>query len=556
MMRNLPMPRRMAIFPLLVGLLLGAASLTPSLIPRDWPLQGILAGVSVALGYMVTQFFLTLWRSLEIPVLRGRPALIAHVLLAIPVLAVLAFSVMLTGDWQNSIRVRMNLPELEAFDTTKMLLIAAVTFLALYLVGFLIQSLFNLLRKRLARYIPVTSANVLGLLLAAIVVLIVTRDGVVNRLLKGADSSYAAAQHLSDPSTPAPAKEWQSGSAQSLVDWSLMGKPGRNFVAFGPTRADIEAFNNRPAKDPLRIYVGLAQDNSAEDRADIAFNEMLRVGAFDRKVLVVASPTGTGWMDAASYDVLEYMHDGDVATVAAQYSYLQSPLALIFETNAGLDQATALMNRVYQHWLTLPRETRPKLYMHGISLGAWSSMYAFNPFQMMNEPIDGALWVGPPFPSTLWNQANSARTPGSPIILPEVDDGVVIRYASQFAKPLRSGKPWGRVHILFLQYGSDPIVFYSPSALWREPLWMREKLAPDVSPKLSFTPIVTQLQLTVDLLLSTAPPPGFGHTYHARDYIDAWAAVTEPDNWSDEAAERLKGHCGLSEEVLGCANGG
>lgn len=63
----------------------------------------------------------------------------------------------------------------------------------------------------------------------------------------------------------------------------------------------------------------------------LALEEMIRTGAFRRKILVVASPTGTGWMDPASYDALEYMHDGDVATVAAQYSYLQSPLALIFE---------------------------------------------------------------------------------------------------------------------------------------------------------------------------------------------------------------------------------
>lgn len=555
-MRFLPLPRKMAIFPFLIGLLLGAASLTPSLIPRDWPLQGVLAGVSVALGYMVTQFFLTLWRSLDIPVLQGRAARIAHVVLAIPVVIILVAAVSQSRAWQNSIRVRMDLPELEAVATTKMLLTAAITFLLLYLIGYLLQSLFNMLRNRLARYIPAASANVLGLLLAALVVLIITRDGVVNALLRVADRSYVAAQQLTSPETPKPSDEWQAGSEQSLIDWSEMGKPGRDFVAAGPTAADIQALNGRPAKNPLRIYVGLAQGDSAQDRAEVAFQEMLRVGAFDRKVVVVASPTGTGWMDEASYDVLEYMHDGDVATVAVQYSYMQSPLALIFETDSGLDHAIALMNRVYQHWVTLPQDSRPKLYMHGISLGAWSSMYAFNPFQMMNEPIDGALWVGPPFPSTLWNQANSLRNPDSPLILPEVDNGKVIRYSSQFAPPMRSGKPWGRVHILFLQYGSDPIVFYAPTALWRAPQWMREKPAPDVSPKLSFTPIVTQLQLTVDLLLSTAPPPGFGHTYHAHDYIDAWAAVTEPDNWSDEAAARLKGHCGVSEEVLGCVNGG
>ncbi|AGT11145.1 alpha/beta hydrolase [Paracoccus aminophilus] len=543
-----------SVLAILVGLLLAAASLTPSLIPRDMLFQGVLAGASTAVGYLCMRFFLALWRALEIPELGGRPARIALTILAIPVLATLVFCISQARMWQNSIRSRMGLPDLEATSTVKMLLVALAVFLVLFAIGLAVRGLFRILRDRLARYIPARSANVLGLLLSAVLLIVVTRDGVVNAALKVADQSYVAAQRLTDPATPAPAQSWKSGSAPSEIRWDMMGAPGRDFVESGPSRADIEAFNHRPAQEPLRIYVGLAEADHAQRRAEIALAEMIRVGAFERKILVVASPTGTGWMDPASYDVLEYMHDGDVATVAAQYSYLQSPLALIFETDSGLEQAEALMHVVYDHWARLPPDRRPKLYMHGISLGAWSSMYAFNVFQMMNEPIDGALWVGPPFPSTLWNQANSARDPGTPFVLPELDEGRVIRYASQFAKPLRSGKPWGRIHILFLQYASDPITFYAPSGFWRAPVWMHEPKAPDVSPLLSFTPLVTQLQLTVDLLFSTVPPPGFGHTYHAHDYIDAWAAVTEPAGWSEAAAAALKGHCGQGE-MLGCANG-
>lgn len=374
-------------------------------------------------------------------------------------------------------------------------------------------------------------------------VLVVTRDGVVNNALKIIDSSYAAAQHLTTPQTEAPTASWQSRSEQSQIDWALMGEPGCQFVLGGPQQEDIAAFTGRPATNPLRIYVGLAQGSDPVVRAQLALDEMIRTGAFERKILIVASPTGTGWMDPASYDALEYMHDGDIATVAAQYSYLQSPLALIFETDSGLEQATALMQAVYEHWVSLPQGQRPRLYMHGMSLGAWSSMYAFNTFQMMNEPIDGALWVGPPFPSTLWNQANSARRASSAYVLPEIDEGQVIRYSSQFAMPERSGNPWGRIRVLFLQYASDPIVFYTPSSLWREPVWIREPAAPDVSPALSLTPIVTQLQLAVDMALATVPPDGFGHSYHARDYIDAWIAVTSPRDWSEDMTERLKEHC-------------
>ncbi|MDT1060554.1 alpha/beta-hydrolase family protein [Paracoccus sp. CPCC 101403] len=543
-----------SVLPLLAGLLLAAASLTPSLIPRDWVMQGALAGISTAAGYLVTVFLLALWRTLQIPILSRKWAMICHSVLAVPVLALLVRCIALSDDWQNSIRERMQMPPLEAANTTKMLLLAAAVFLVLVVLGWTLQGLFNLLRNRLARYIPAASANVLGLLLAALIVVTITRDGVVNWALKVADSSYAAAQHLTDPSTAPPTEGWRSGGPGSLADWDLMGKPGRDFVLDGPRAAAIQAFTGRPAHEPLRIYVGLAQEKSAEARARVALAEMIRVGAFDRKILIVSSPTGTGWMDPASYDALEYMNDGDVATVAVQYSYLQSPLALIFETESGLEQATATMRAVYDHWRELPADARPRLYLHGISLGAWSSMYSMNPFQMMNEPISGAFWAGPPFPSELWRQANTARRPGSPFILPEVDEGEVIRYASQFAPPDRSGRPWGRLRILFLQHASDPIVFYNPASLWRAPEWMHEPPAPDVSPRLSFTPIVTQLQLAVDMLVSTSTPPGFGHIYDADEYIDGWVSITAPQGWTAEDTARLKAKCGKGG-LIGCDNG-
>ena len=131
------------------------------------------------------------------------------------------------------------------------------------------------------------------------------------------------------------------GSPDSLIDWKAMGQPGRNFITTGPDAAAIEAFSGRPALDPIRVYVGRANADTPRDRAELALAELKRRNAFDREVLVVVSPTGTGWMDPGSPDPLEYMHNGDIATVSVQYSYLNSPFALVFETRTGLDQATA-----------------------------------------------------------------------------------------------------------------------------------------------------------------------------------------------------------------------
>lgn len=129
---------RFSVLSLLNGLLLASASLTPSLIPRDKLFQGVLAGVAMASGYLVMRFVLALWVALEIPMLTGRAARIAKIILAIPVFGVLVLCVWKSRDWQNSIRLRMDLPELEATNTLKVLAITLVVFLLLFLIGLLV----------------------------------------------------------------------------------------------------------------------------------------------------------------------------------------------------------------------------------------------------------------------------------------------------------------------------------------------------------------------------------------------------------------------------------
>lgn len=550
-----PAPRvfGLPILPLLLGALLFAASLTPSLIPRLWVVQGALAGFVAALGYMLGQFLLTVWRAIELPRLSGRAALIAHAVIAVPVLGVWVFAVVRSAHWQDTVRVRVGMEPTGDAQTLGVLLLAALVFGICFALGWLVQSSFDATRRRLYRVMPQRTANLLGLLLVTALLVVVTWDRLVPYTLEALDRSYEAAQQLFDIAPPPPTDATVPGGPGSLVDWGAMGQPGRNFVTSGPDAAAITAMTGRPARDPIRVYVGRAQDDDPVARAEIALEELKRLGAFDRRVLIVASPTGTGWLDPAGFDPVEYLHDGDVASVAVQYSYLQSPLALIFETRTGLDQATATMRAVYRYWTSLPRDRRPAFYAHGLSLGAWSSMHAFNAFEIINDPVQGALWTGPPFPSDLWNRAVSARRAGSPYVLPRVGDGSLVRFMSQFAGPDRAYADWKGLRIVFMQYASDPIVFYEPASFWRPPTWMREPPAPDVSPEMAFLPLVTQFQLAMDMAMSTAVPHGFGHNYLAEDYIDAWIAVTAPEGWAEEDVARLKEWCG-PEWGAGCRN--
>src|SRR5262249_41165027 len=62
---------------LLLGTLFFAASLTPTLLPRSFLTQGVLAGCSLAAGYGIGVFGRWLWAYMELPQPKGRPLRLA-----------------------------------------------------------------------------------------------------------------------------------------------------------------------------------------------------------------------------------------------------------------------------------------------------------------------------------------------------------------------------------------------------------------------------------------------------------------------------------------------
>ncbi len=63
---------------------------------------------------------------------------------------------------------------------------------------------------------------------------------------------------------------------------------------------------------------------------------------------------------------------------------------------------------------------------------------------------------------------------------------------------------------------------------------------PDVSSDLRWYPVVTLLQLALDMAMATTAPMGHGHVYAPEHYIDAWIEVTGVQGWRAEQITRLK----------------
>lgn len=529
----------------LIGLLLGtlffAASLTPSLVPRPFLIQGVLSGTCFAIGYGIGVFLFWLWTYLELPKLKGRISHAAKITAMAAAILTAAVFLWYAADGQNSVRSLMGLEKVESAHPFKTGLIALITFVILIALARLFQLIYRSSSRWLDRYIPPRLSRFTGFMIAAIIFSMAI-NGVLFRLgLHVMDSSYRKFDALIEAEVPQPQDPLKSGSAASLVKWDELGRMGRSYVSSGPDAAQISSFTGRPAQNPLRIYVGMRSAETAKERAKLALAEMIRVGAFERSLLLITIPTGTGWVDEMGIDPVEYLHDGDIASVAIQYSYLASWLSLLVEPGYGSETATALFDEVYNYWTKLPKDSRPKLYLYGLSLGAMNSQLSSELFQVLGDPYQGALWSGPPFTSRLWRSITNHRNEGSPQWLPEFRDGSYARFTNQNNALKLLNSHWGPMRIVYLQYASDPIIFFDPKDFYREPDWMKTPRGPDVSPQLKWYPVVSMLQIGIDLMLATTTPIGHGHVYAPQHYIDAWVEVTDV-KWSQADIDRLKEH--------------
>ena len=530
---------------LLLGALFFAASLTPSLLPRTSLTQGVISGFSLAAGYGIGAFGAWLWIYMKLAQPNARSLRVARLAAATGCGIVAIIALWQAAQWQDSIRKLMGLEPVEAAYPIEAALIALTVFAILIAFARLFRMTLRFVSTRGSRFLPARVSNVVGVI-AAIGLFWLVNDGIFFRgFLRLNEASFREYDALIQPTTAAPTDPQKTGSRASLLAWDKLGRAGREFITAGPTREDISAVSGRPALAPIRVYAGLRSAETPEARAALALEELKRVGGFERSVLIVVTPTGTGWVDPAALDSVEYLHDGDIASVAMQYSYLASWLYLLVDPGYSADAARALFSAIYGYWITLPKDKRPRLYLHGISLGAERSEQATDLIEVMGDPFNGALWSGPPYSSRLWRWVTDHRNAGSPAWLPRFRDGSFVRFMNQYgeaAEPEGPNAAWGRMRIIYLQYASDPATFFEYRSLYREPDWMRPPRGPDVSPQMRWYPIVTLFQLMVDMFMSTDAPIGYGHVYAPAHYIDAWIEVTDVRNWSAEEIKRLKQH--------------
>lgn len=535
---------------IVIGLYFLALSLTPSLLPRAGYAQGLNSGVAFMIGYGLGAGAYALMRFLSVPQARGR----VRVALLSVSLALIALQASLAiwryVGWQNQTRLAFGMEPLSPL-VWPVIAIVAVAVAALVLV--IARSLRLLFRKAddlFNRWLPRRLAVTLAGVVLVAVLWWVLSGAFVNAFFTTSNWIFSGRDLQSNPGDEQPLQPERSGSPASAVDYEHMGRQGRSFVASGPSAEDINDYTGGGALEPIRAYVGLRSADTLEERAELVLDELQRAGAFDREILVLATVTGTGYLDPAGVDPLEYLWNGDTAIAGVQYSYLPSWISLLADQDVVRETSRVVFRTVHDYWATLPEGDRPQFYLYGLSLGSTGVEAVLSSVDILNEPIDGALMVGPPFINEMHAEITAARDTGTPPWQPVFNQGRTVRFtAEQYG--LDEGGTWGPTRLVYLQHGSDPVTWFDGTLAFTSPEWLEPgQRAPDVAETMAWYPIVTMWQVLLDMPAAGSIPEGYGHLYTHRANLDAWAGVTRPASWAAADADALGEHLRQRAERL------
>ncbi|WP_250003581.1 alpha/beta-hydrolase family protein [Actinoplanes sp. M2I2] len=513
------------------------ASLTPSLLPRPVLLQGVVSGLTATMGYATGAALGAVVRRFR---RHGNPRAArigwGVVFVAGPVLG-LVFLALGTG-WQQELRARVGLERMVTYDILRIVGVSVLTFVLLLLLGRSLRLATRQIARQAGRFLPKPVAYGTGFAIVTLLAVGFVDGFAQERLLDVADRTASITDGGTDAAARRPVTGLRSGGPGSAAPWDTLGRQGRTFVGTGPAAEDLSAFTGTAAAAPIRLYAGLRSAGSARERAQLLVREMDRTGAWSRAAIAVIVPTGTGWVDSAVTDSLEYMYGGDTALVSMQYSYLPSWISFLTDRSKVRETATELIGAVRERWAAMPPRTRPQLLLSGESLGSYGAESAFAGLSGLTGAADGVLLVGPPFANPIHRHLTDTRAAGSPVWNP-VPTGPAVRFAHDPADLRTTQGP--RPRVVYLQNASDPIVWWTPGLLLSRPVWLEHPRGPDVSPDMRWYPGVTFWQTLVDQFAANGVPAGHGHVYGSGP-VDGWAAVAAPPGWTTADTVRLRAH--------------
>ena len=517
------------------ALVMYGVSVSPSLLARSWQWHAVASGVLSAVGYIVG---LTIQRfyALVVPRLGVEITAPKAVSIAFRAVLLLGFFLWFLRWLLQSYRERKRANRLVGMrgETLGEYLLgtvcAFILMMALLGVAWGLQWIGRAIVSVLSQWMYMVFALALSLLILVVIVYALTSQ-VLLKLCINFFSRHArnmnnrTAKGIVQPQVPE-----RSGSPHSLSSWRAVGGQGRVFLGRGPSRADMVAVTGCSAMERIRVYAGMPEEGqSLQNAADLVVEELHRTGAFDRAVILIATSTGSGWVDEWQVQPLEYLTRGNCATASMQYSFVPSSINFLTDLDVSEEAAVILFETIRRAVDEIPEDRRPALFVCGESLGAYASQHVFSGIVDVLSRTDGALWVGTPAFTPMHAELTAIRHRGSPEVAPVVANGRHVRFvnvpenlwADVYGRELGD---WNYPRIVYAQHPSDPVVWWNSELVWHKPDWISEKVDGDVSPHMQYTRGATYIQVLVDMPVAGTAPGGHGHTYH-EELIPLWEAI-------------------------------
>ena len=517
------------------ALVMYGVSVSPSLLARSWQWHAVASGVLSAVGYIVG---LTIQRfyALVVPRLGVEITAPQSVSIAFRAVLLLGFFLWFLRWLLQSYRERKRANHLVGMrgETLGEYLLgtvcAFILMLALLGVAWGLQWIGRAIVSVLSQWMHMVFALALSLLILVVIVYALTSQVLlklgINFFTRHARKmNNRTAKGIVQPQVPE-----RSGSPHSRSSWRAVGGQGRVFLGRGPSRADIEAVTGCSAMEPIRVYAGMPEEGqSLQNAADLVVEELHRTGAFDRAVILIATSTGSGWVDEWQVQPLEYLARGNCATASMQYSFVPSSINFLTDLDVSEEAAVILFETIRRAVDEIPEDRRPALFVCGESLGAYASQHVFSGIVDVLSRTDGALWVGTPAFTPMHAELTAIRHRGSPEVAPVVANGRHVRFVNVpenlwsdvYGRELGD---WNYPRIVYAQHPSDPVVWWNSELVWHKPDWISEKVDGDVSPHMQYTRGATYIQVLVDMPVAGTAPGGHGHTYH-EELIPLWEAI-------------------------------
>ena len=517
------------------ALLMYGVSVSPSLLARSWQWHAVASGVLSAVGYIVG---LTIQRfyALVVPRLGVEITAPRSVSIAFRAVLLLGFFLWFLRWLLQSYRERKRANHLVGMrgETLGEYLLgtfcAFILMLALLGIAWCLQWIGRAIVIVLSRWMHMVFALALSLLILVVIVYALTSQVLlklgINFFTRHARKmNNRTAKGIVQPQVPE-----RSGSPQSRSSWRAVGGQGRVFLGRGPSRADIETVTGCSAMEPIRVYAGMPEEGqSLQSAADLVVEELHRTGAFDRAVILIATSTGSGWVDEWQVQPMEYLTRGNCATASMQYSFVPSSINFLTDLDVSEEAAVILFETIRRAVDEIPEDRRPALFVCGESLGAYASQHVFSGIVDVLSRTDGALWVGTPAFTPMHAELTAIRHRGSPEVAPVVANGRHVRFvnvpenlwADVYGRELGD---WNYPRVVYAQHPSDPVVWWNSELVWHKPDWISEKVDGDVSPHMQYTRGATYIQVLVDMPVAGTAPGGHGHTYH-EELIPLWEAI-------------------------------